>query len=228
MFAAVMAYAMGVKVENIRHGLRTFDTTYFQAPGRLNVFDELPFKVILDYGHNPAAIQAMANLVAQLEVTGRRITVLTAPGDRKDEDMREICKIAARSFDHFILRQDDDPRGRAQLEVPKLMEQALLDAGVKREAIEIVVDEQQAVERGLKLAKRGDLLLVFADKINRCWKQITKFRPDDAPSRKRLPSAPPSSVALIDEQPEATKLDGVALVRDERGVRLARELESED
>src|SRR5258707_8662548 len=58
MVAAVMAYAMGVKVENVRQGLRTFDTTYFQAPGRLNVFDELPFKVILDYGHNPAALQA--------------------------------------------------------------------------------------------------------------------------------------------------------------------------
>ena len=28
MFAAVMAYAMGVKVENIRQGLRTFDTSY--------------------------------------------------------------------------------------------------------------------------------------------------------------------------------------------------------
>ena len=64
MFAAVMAYAMGVKVENIRQGLRTFDTSYFQVPGRTNVFDELPFKVILDYGHNPAAVQAMADLVA--------------------------------------------------------------------------------------------------------------------------------------------------------------------
>jgi cyanophycin synthetase len=227
MFAAVMAYAMGVKVENVRHGLRTFDTTYFQAPGRLNVYDELPFKVILDYGHNPAAIQAMANLVALLEFTGRRIVVLTAPGDRKDEDMREICRIAAGSFDHFILRQDDDPRGREALEVPKLMERALLDAGVKREAIEIVAEEPQAVDRALRMAKRGDLLLVFADKINRCWKQITKFKSDDAPSRKRLPSSPTSSVVLLDDT-EAVKLDGVALVSDERGVRLARELQSED
>ena len=68
MFAALMTYAMGVKVENIRHGLRTFDTTYFQAPGRLNVYDELPFKVILDYGHNPAAVRAMAALVRRLDV----------------------------------------------------------------------------------------------------------------------------------------------------------------
>jgi cyanophycin synthetase len=226
MFAAVMAHAMGVKIENIRHGLRTFDTTYFQAPGRLNVFDELPFKVILDYGHNPAAVQAMANLVAKLEVTGNKIVIMTSPGDRKDEDMREMCRIAAKSFDHIILRQDDDPRGRAPLEVPKLMEKALLDSGMKRAAVEIIAEEQQAVDHALRMARRGDLLLVFADKINRTWKQITKFKGDETAGSAKRP--PPSGTMLLDGEPEATKLDGVALVRDERGVRLARELESED
>ncbi|MBM4368220.1 MAG: cyanophycin synthetase, partial [Deltaproteobacteria bacterium] len=56
MFAAGMAWSMGVSLEAIRHGLRTFDMTFYQAPGRMNVFDEHGFKVILDYGHNPAAI----------------------------------------------------------------------------------------------------------------------------------------------------------------------------
>ena len=59
MFAAALAFSMGLKLEDIRHGLRTFDTTFFQAPGRMNIFDEHPFKVILDYGHNPAAVEAM-------------------------------------------------------------------------------------------------------------------------------------------------------------------------
>ncbi|MCP4845688.1 MAG: cyanophycin synthetase, partial [Actinomycetia bacterium] len=49
MFAAAVAYSMEVKLEEIRHGLRTFDTTFFQAPGRMNIHDEHPFKVILDY-----------------------------------------------------------------------------------------------------------------------------------------------------------------------------------
>jgi cyanophycin synthetase len=226
MFAAVMAHAMGVKTENIRHGLRTFDTTYFQAPGRLNVFDELPFKVILDYGHNPAAVQAMANLVAKLEVTGKKIVVMTSPGDRKDDDMRDMCKIAARSFDHAILRQDDDLRGRAPMEVPRLMEKALLDCGMKRDAIEIIAEESAAVDHALRMAKRGDLVLVFADKINRTWKQITKFKGDEGTGSKRPPA--PSSTMLLDGEPDPTKLDGVTLVRDERGVRLARELENED
>ncbi|MDH3766811.1 MAG: cyanophycin synthetase, partial [Gammaproteobacteria bacterium] len=56
MFAAGLAYSMGVSLENIRHGLRTFDTTFFQAPGRMNIYTEHPFKVILDYAHNAAAV----------------------------------------------------------------------------------------------------------------------------------------------------------------------------
>src|SRR5262249_18886694 len=107
MFAAAMAYSMGVKLEDVRHGLRTFDTTFFQAPGRMNIFDEHPFKVVLDYGHNPAAVGAMVDLVRRLEVKGRRICVLAAPGDRRDEDMREIARLAAGRFDHYICRRDD-------------------------------------------------------------------------------------------------------------------------
>ena len=61
MFAAAMAFSMGVKLEDIRHGLRTFDTSFFQAPGRMNVFDEHPFKVILDYGHNAHAVQMLTD-----------------------------------------------------------------------------------------------------------------------------------------------------------------------
>jgi cyanophycin synthetase len=70
MFAAAMAYAMGVKLDDIRHGLRTFDSTFFQAPGRMNIFDGLGFRVILDYGHNPAAIEAMCSLVDNLQSGG--------------------------------------------------------------------------------------------------------------------------------------------------------------
>ena len=106
------------------------------------------------------------------------------------------------------------------------MEKALLGFGMKRDRVEIVAEEQQAVDRALKMAKRDDLVLIFADKINRTWKQITKFMGEEGSGSKRPPA--PSSTFLLDGEPEANKLDGVALVRDERGVRLARELESED
>ena len=59
MFAAAMAFTMSKSLEDIRHGLRTFNTPFFQPSGRINVFDEHPFKVILDYADNPASVATM-------------------------------------------------------------------------------------------------------------------------------------------------------------------------
>ena len=69
MFAAAMAFSLGIKLDAIRQGLRTFDSTFFQAPGRMNVFNEHPFKVLFDYGHNAHAVGAMADLALRLDVT---------------------------------------------------------------------------------------------------------------------------------------------------------------
>src|SRR5262249_53730864 len=213
MFAAVMAYAMGVKVENIRQGLRTFDTTYFQVPGRTNVFDKLPFKVILDYGHNPAAIQAMADLVARMEVSGRRICVLAAPGDRRDEDVRAIARIASKSFDVLVLRRDDDTRGRGPEEVPRMMEAELLALGFPKDRIHVIPDEQTAIDAGLKLCKRGDLLLAFADKVSRSWKQVIYFKADGEEPKSAPPPVPSArAVAPIAPSHHDVSIDGAQLI----------------
>ncbi|RZV98281.1 MAG: cyanophycin synthetase, partial [Rhodobacteraceae bacterium] len=112
MFAAAMAYNMEVSLEHISQGLKTFGSSFFQAPGRMNIFDEHPFKVILDYAHNPAAVKAMCDVVDRLDVAGKRIVVLAAPGDRRDEDITEIGHAAAGHFDLYICRRDDYRRGR--------------------------------------------------------------------------------------------------------------------
>ncbi|HSO34179.1 MAG TPA: cyanophycin synthetase, partial [Labilithrix sp.] len=227
MFAAVMSYAMGVKIENIRQGLRTFDTSYFQVPGRTNVFDELPFKVILDYGHNPAAVQAMIDLALRLECSGRRVCVLSAPGDRRDEDIRAIARIVGKAFDHIILRRDDDLRGRGADEIPRLMEEELLASGFPRAELQVIPDEQAAISAALAAGKQGDLLLLFADKISRSWKQVIYFKPSwDEATPGIAPAAArsaPGIASLAPPETPADVLDGALVIEDERGVRLARE-----
>jgi cyanophycin synthetase len=129
MVAAAMAFSMGIKLDAIRQGLRTFDTTFFQAPGRMNVFNEHPFKVLFDYGHNAHAVGVMADLAQRLDVVGRRIVVLAGPGDRRDQDLREIADAVAGRFDHYICRRDDSLRGRASDEVPKIQAARLRERG---------------------------------------------------------------------------------------------------
>lgn len=225
MFAAIMAHAQGLKADTIRQGLRTFDTTYFQAPGRLNVYDSLPFKVILDYGHNVAALEAMCSLVTKLEATGKRTLVLGAPGDRRDEDLVALCRVVAKVFDRFIVREDEDRRGRKAGEVPDLLKRALIDAGVEERRIELVPEEEKSIEHALRTSQRGDLVLVLADKVNRCWKQITKFKIEPESSSARAKSDVPPAPRVLDA---AVTLEGLTVVKDERGVRLARENAAED
>jgi cyanophycin synthetase len=243
MFAAAMAFSMGIKLETIRQGLQTFDTTFFQAPGRTNVYDEHPFKVILDYGHNAHAVGMMAELCARLDVTGRRIVVLAGPGDRRDEDLREIAKATIGHFDHYICRRDDGLRGRDGDEVPAIISAALRAGGVSDANISVIPDEQEAVAAALQMARAGDLVLVFGDAIQRCWTQIVEFQPDGVkrwvtaehaiPQLIAAATAPSQSIAGArggpKGQPVATNTmelgAGGNLVRDDRGVRLARESE---
>jgi cyanophycin synthetase len=221
MFAAAMAFSMGLKLEDIRHGLRTFDTTFFQAPGRMNIYDEHSFKVILDYGHNPAAVEAMCQLVDRLDVVGRRICVLAAPGDRRDEDVMEIGRIAAGRFDRYICRRDDQLRGRRPDEVPQLLREALIANGVSAEQILVIPNEEAAVDAALHEAEAGDLLFIFGDAITRSWKQIVQFRPEAAApvERRRVPRPEPVLAAVAPMLEDQRR----EFVRDSRGVRIARE-----
>jgi cyanophycin synthetase len=222
MFAAAIAYSMGIKLDAIRQGLRTFDSTFFQAPGRMNVFNEHPFKVLFDYGHNAHAVGVMADLAQRLDVTGRRIVVLAGPGDRRDEDLVAIADAVAGRFDHYICRRDDALRGRDGDAVPRIQARALEAKGVPKSAISVIPAEQEAIDAALRMGQPGDLLLVFADALVRSWKQIIKFRPEGmapVPERPKsvdvpLPSTPAGEMAFVGME---------GMVRDERGIRFARE-----
>ncbi len=245
MFAAAMAFSMGVRLEDIRHGLRTFDTTFFQAPGRLNVYDEHPFKVLFDYGHNAHAVTALCQLVNRLDVQGKRICVLSAPGDRRDADIIAIALAgAAANFDYYICRRDDALRGRGAETVPHMLADALRSAGIADERISIVVDEQQAIDAALRMARIGDLVLIFADALARGWKQIVNFRVGDHEAILSAPRAARSvpRAEVVEESPaddaapakpahgreerlsaKVGIVDDLVLVRDGRGVILAPE-----
>ena len=218
IFAVAMAYSFDVDLDNIRLGMRTFDSSFFEAPGRTNVFDEHPFKVILDYAHNPAAFRAIADLATRIDVSGRRIAVASVPGDRRDEDVYEASKILAGHFDHYICKADDNRRRRDFDEIPKMLKAGFIEEGVPEEAISIICDEVEAVEFGLNMAQEGDLLVVFGDDSARCWKQIIYFNQDKQPEQE----ASPQQAAIETPQIEDIVIDDETLIRDERGVRLAR------
>lgn len=229
MFAAAMAYSFDTSLENIRQGLRIFNTSFYQAPGRLNIFDEHPFKVILDYAHNPAAIKTITDLAGRLDVKGKRRIVIAMPGDRRDEDIAEAAKIVASTFDSFVCKADDDRRGRGPDEVPILLKQTLESNGVDANSIQVIPSEVDAVEAALASCAPGDLLIILGDNITRCWKQIVHFNhsselhvsEDLQPSR----DFPEKLFQPIEHKFELQ--EGSRIVQDERGVHIVVDRDEE-
>ncbi|HEX7183682.1 MAG TPA: cyanophycin synthetase [Thermoanaerobaculia bacterium] len=184
MFAAAIVAGLGVEVEDIRQGLRTFSLDFFQAPGRLNFYNEHPFRVLLDYAHNAHSMEAVARTVRELAVHGRRIGVIASPGDRRNEDILALAAAAAPAFDFVLLKEDDDLRGRQPGEVAGLLRQGLIQAGFPAERIDPGVHgEEEAALKAMRMARAGDLVVIFGDKLHRVWDLIVSFKKEKEPER---------------------------------------------
>ena len=174
--AALACYAQGVAPEVITEALRGFDGSYEQNPGRLNVTTKHGFTAILDYGHNPEAIRALGQLVERLRPThGRVIGVISVPGDRRDDDIREVGLIAAGVFDDLVFRERPDGRGRGPGDVLRLLKEGAESAG--HASIRIEADEAAAMDAAMRSAKPRDLVIMTCTDVDAVWRQIQEFVP---------------------------------------------------
>jgi cyanophycin synthetase len=200
MAAAAAAHAAGAHLHDIRQGLRSFTTSIYQAPGRLNVFDVDGVKVLIDYAHNPAGLETLGDFVERLAADapsgGRpgeaswaanlRVAVVATAGDRRDEDMRELGRVAARYFDEVIVREDRSTRGRERGETAMHVMEGVHEAverGTARAGYaEIVVDEMEATRRALDRARPGDLVVLCVDHADEVYRELERRRSLAAPS----------------------------------------------
>ena len=108
-----------------------------------------------------------------------------------------------------------------------MLRQQLLDCGVEERCVEVMPGEVDAVQRALEMACRGDLVVIFGDNIDRCWNQVAGHRFE--PGNSGGPSQEKPVQSFVQENPEAFTLEpGIELIRDERGVRIARVDEESD
>jgi cyanophycin synthetase len=203
--ATAAAWAAGAHLHDIRQGLRTFSTSYYMAPGRLNMFELDGYRVVVDYAHNPPAVEALCQFIAGMSeptaggaralVIGRRIGVIATAGDRREDDMREIGRIAARCFDQLIVREDENNRGRPRGDTAAHIEEGVREAmrqGARTTSVETILDELEATRRALDLAVAGDVVVVCVDHANQVWKELQR-RQHGAAS----PSADPTAGGML-------------------------------
>jgi cyanophycin synthetase len=162
MAAVAAVHAQGMGIEAIRAGLMTFLPSEASTPGRMNVLQTARGRVVVDYAHNPAAVRALADF-ARRSGARRCIGLVTMPGDRRDEDLRELGR-AASGLDYVIAKEHPKYlRGRPAGEVARLIGEGLEEGGLPPERWETVLSEPEAVARALEMMQDGDLVLIVAD-----------------------------------------------------------------
>ena len=182
--AAACAMGLGLPASAIAATLKTFRSDPQQNPGRLNVHELGDVRVVVDYGHNAAALSAVAPALRTM-ASGRLFGVVGLPGDRRDEDALALGRTAAAAFDVVCCKEDQDRRGRAVGEMAQLVAQGVRLGGGKPR---IILSEREALGEVLGQAAPGDVVAVFFEKLEPILEEIAVWRDRLAAGRPPAPS----------------------------------------
>ncbi len=156
--AAVAACrALGISAKDIRQALATFAPGEAN-PGRGNLYLAAGSPVIVDYGHNAAALAATGRMISNVW-GGEPAAALTLPGDRRDDLVVASAEAVAEWFASVVVYEDRDRRGREPGEMTGLITAALRRA---RPGIRCVAADgpEAALRTAVRLARGHPVLFV--------------------------------------------------------------------
>ncbi|OAB28889.1 cyanophycin synthetase [Flavobacterium fryxellicola] len=161
--ATLASYLWGFKTEDISLSLQTFIPSAAQTPGRMNIFEFKKFKVLIDFAHNASGYKGVEEYLQSVDAT-KKIGIIAGVGDRRDEDIRECANIAARMFDHIIIRQEKYLRGRTEDEIIELILEGIKSSG-KSVTYEIIPKETEAIKHAINSAEEGSFITALSDVV---------------------------------------------------------------
>ncbi|HEX5890579.1 MAG TPA: cyanophycin synthetase, partial [Pyrinomonadaceae bacterium] len=173
LLAAVAACrANNVPRYAISKSLKSF-SSYTDNPGRANLYKLNGGHVMVDYGHNPNAFEAICQMASKWE--DRRVTgVIGVPGDRDDSVIVHAGRVAARGFHRLIIREDHDLRGRDSGAVAQILCDAALEEAPQTDC-HIVLDENEALHHAVRTMEHGEVVVVFYEKLERLRPVLEKY-----------------------------------------------------
>jgi UDP-N-acetylmuramyl tripeptide synthase len=165
--AIAVAAALALPDAAIVAGLRAFDSSPEDNPGRANQWDLNGLRVIVDFAHNPHGIEALAAMASAVPATRLGIVIGQA-GDRDDDSIADFARAAwsMRPDRVFIKEMTKYLRGREPGAITEIIELELLRSGAAGGILTRHDTEIEAVRAALAWARPGDLLLltVHADR----------------------------------------------------------------
>lgn len=161
--ATAGAYALGLSLDEIASGLKTFHSDSATNPGRMNVFRVNDATVVLDFAHNPDGLRGLISFCQALKADfGSMRLILGTAGDRRDEDHLEIGRIAGESGNALYLKNTPGyERGRSAAEIVGLMRQGVEEVDAGDRISGEYPSERDAVDAALNDLQSGDVLAVM-------------------------------------------------------------------
>ena len=176
---AMAAIAIGLAMElgdaAVTRALFTFAADKTRSSGRCNFVEGWPFRILVDYAHNPAGVEALCRFVSTEPVSGRKWLILTSFGNRLDSHFHQVAAAAAGLFDRYICTSNG-PRNRSVAEIAGLLSQGLANSGVDPIAISQASSEEDALERAIAEARKGDLIVILSANARSLMRKLEQLR----------------------------------------------------
>ncbi len=159
--AALLVHAAGVPLERIQRAADDGDPFSVEVPGRMQLVGTRPAAVV-DFAHNPDALERALAAVRPPDGTGRVIIVFGATGQR-DQSKRPLMGAVAVRGAEVVIVTDDDPHD----EDPAAIRGDVAEGARREDAarglgrtIEEVAPRAAAIRRAVELAGEDDVVLV--------------------------------------------------------------------
>ena len=159
--ATAAGVALDIEIGPLTRALRSFGRDLEDNPGRANLLELGGARILLDFAHNPHGMSALV-AVAQTLPAERRLVLVGQAGDRSDEAIRALARVAWELQPEHVVVKDMEAylRGRAPGEVPGLLADEFTRLGAPEESISRSGPEIAGVRRALEWARPGDLLVL--------------------------------------------------------------------
>jgi len=149
---------LGIRPTVIKKGIEAVKV----IPGRQEeIVSGQPFRVVVDFAHSPDSLQKLLETYKPF-TKGRLILVFGCPGDRDKEKRPIMGGIASRLADHTIVTTDD-PHGEKPEDIVSAIASGFSNDKcpmTNDKCLEVIIDRKEAINKALKMAKAGDIVLV--------------------------------------------------------------------
>ena len=171
------AFIRDFDIETIRMALLTFIPSPMQTPGRMNMFHFKNFTVMVDYAHNTHGFMAISDFLSKVDATPK-IGIIAGVGDRRDEDIINLGRVAGGMFDEIVIRQDKNLRGRTEQAIIDLMTQGINEVSDGKK-ISIFAKEREAIEYAIRNAPPCAFVTICSDVVPDALEQIMQLKEEE-------------------------------------------------